>query len=485
MRAMHAAEYRRFTYCLLLAVSCVGEQSTGNGPSACIGGELCVGSLVCVDGFCVEPSGGTESTSGEGDGDDGDGDGDDGDGDGDDGDGDGDDGDGDGDGDACPDGTVGCECLPSSQCDRGLSCIDGVCLSESCGNGVVEPGEDCDDGNDIADDACTNVCALPACGDGIVHDGEACDDQNASNEDACLTDCSLASCGDGFVHEGVEDCDDGNNIDNDECLEVCESASCGDGYVQEGVEDCDDGNLIDTDECTNACVVPVCGNMSTEGVEECDDGNMVNTDACIDCMLPECGDGFAHIGVEECDDGNFVDNDGCTSTCLHESKIVFVTSTMHTGNLGGLAGADAICNARAQAANLPGTYMAWLSTDEVDGTPAQRSTQSTQPFLKVNGVQVAEDWTDLTGGTLDSPIDMTETGGPAPVTISICNLTAAVWTNTHTNGTLVDASQSCGNWTMTNGGSHWGFSNTATSFWTHACMGGSCGWQAPIYCLQQ
>jgi len=43
-------------------------------------------------------------------------------------------------------------------------------------------------------------------------------------------------------------------------------------------------------------------------------------------------------------------------------NIMFVTSTTQFANLGGLAGADAICNQRAQAAGLAGTYKAWLST---------------------------------------------------------------------------------------------------------------------------
>lgn len=37
---------------------------------------------------------------------------------------------------------------------------------------------------------------------------------------------------------------------------------------------------------------------------------------------------------------------------------VFVTSTSHTGNLGGLAGADAICQARANEAGLKGNFVA-------------------------------------------------------------------------------------------------------------------------------
>jgi len=53
---------------------------------------------------------------------------------------------------------------------------------------------------------------------------------------------------------------------------------------------------------------------------------------------------------------------------LVSDLIVFVTSTVQTGNLKtvgagatGLEGANNICNARATAAGLPGTYTAWLS----------------------------------------------------------------------------------------------------------------------------
>ncbi|KAF2983381.1 hypothetical protein EK904_000897 [Melospiza melodia maxima] len=44
------------------------------------------------------------------------------------------------------------------------------------------------------------------CGDGIVQDGEECDDGNAVVNDDCIR-CRRAYCGDGYKHEGVEDCD--------------------------------------------------------------------------------------------------------------------------------------------------------------------------------------------------------------------------------------------------------------------------------------
>lgn len=47
----------------------------------------------------------------------------------------------------------------------------------------------------------------PGCGNGIVDQGEDCDDGNAIDTDACIA-CKAAACGDGFVHAGVELCGD-------------------------------------------------------------------------------------------------------------------------------------------------------------------------------------------------------------------------------------------------------------------------------------
>jgi cysteine-rich repeat protein len=62
----------------------------------------------------------------------------------------------------------------------------------ACGNRVVEPGEDCDDGNAGACDGCTS-CHLDQCGDSVVcaNSGEQCDDGNASGSDGCDPQCQL------------------------------------------------------------------------------------------------------------------------------------------------------------------------------------------------------------------------------------------------------------------------------------------------------
>ncbi|PCC74731.1 Myxococcus cysteine-rich repeat-containing protein [Nannocystis exedens] len=63
------------------------------------------------------------------------------------------------------------------------------------------------------------------------------------------------TCGDGVV-EGPEQCDEGaDNSDTGACTTLCTTAACGDGFVQAGVEQCDDANFNPADGCVD-CVVP-------------------------------------------------------------------------------------------------------------------------------------------------------------------------------------------------------------------------------------
>src|SRR6185295_13411509 len=59
------------------------------------------------------------------------------------------------------------------------------------------------------------------CGNGRVEPDEECDDGNRNDSDGCLTTCKLASCGDGIKRAHVEECDDGNRNDGDGCSSGC------------------------------------------------------------------------------------------------------------------------------------------------------------------------------------------------------------------------------------------------------------------------
>lgn len=171
----------------------------------------------------------------------------------------------------------------------------------------------------MGDDSSTGA-AEPACGDGTVDPGEECDDGPANAETAaCLPDCTAARCGDGFVHEGEEGCDDANDDDDDGCTSECVLVeTCGDGIVQRP-EECDDGaDNADDAACKSDCTAAVCGDGITQsGVEECDDANADNNDPCTEiCTIPTCGDGFPQtINGELCDDGDEVEGDDCNADC--------------------------------------------------------------------------------------------------------------------------------------------------------------------------
>jgi cysteine-rich repeat protein len=224
----------------------------------------------------------------------------------------------------CGDGLVN---LPGETCDPPGSVAGAsgnLCRTDCtvCGDGHMNGGEQCDDGNNVNGDGCENNCTpTPRCGDGLVNlPGETCDPPGSvagASGNLCRADCTV--CGDGHMNGG-EQCDDGNNVNGDGCENNCTPTSrCGDGIVGPG-ETCDppgsvagaSGNLCRPD-CT------VCGDGHMNGGEQCDDGNNVNGDGCENNCTPtsRCGDGIVGPG-EECDDGNNLDGDGCSSTCQNE-----------------------------------------------------------------------------------------------------------------------------------------------------------------------
>lgn len=171
----------------------------------------------------------------------------------------------------------------------------------------------------------------------------------------------------------------------------------------------------------------------------------------------------------------------CPGTCVFGQcqGLAFVTSTPYDGTLlgaiagGGLADADQICNAAAQAVTpklLPGTYRAWLSTDSVDAWTRILD----QPYLRVDGLVVASSLPQLLGSALETPLMITEQGTitPAP----------AVWTGTNDDGTLGGPSP-CSNWTAASGNASAGAIGATGPGWSNAGLA-PCATQYPIFCFQ-
>jgi fibro-slime domain-containing protein len=224
-----------------------------------------------------------------------------------------------------------------------------------CGNGKIETGELCDDGNLQGGDGCSSSCQLEAgwkctapnipcvakqCGDGILAGTEQCDDHFVDNAHGCSSTCTIMPnavcpanggtcvpmvCGDGKV-TGTETCDSGLNDGKHGCSATCQtlpgwicplagapcSAVCGDGLVV-GDEQCDESG--DALCCSTACKLKpgyVCDPSKTPHSQPAAPycGNKV--------VNSPGGTGSTVLGSEQCDDGNTMPFDGCSPTCTNE-----------------------------------------------------------------------------------------------------------------------------------------------------------------------
>ena len=208
-------------------------------------------------------------------------------------------------------------------------CNVGATQEMMCGDGTIDPGEECDDGAISA--LCDQDCTLSVCGDGLVNQfsGEACDDGEESSE--CNLDCTATRCGDGYINWTVEQCE--STEDTDYCDHDCTLAECGDGYLNVLTgEECDlGGNDV---SCDADCTLPACGDghANPAAGEECDDGgDSLNCDA--DCTIAQCGDGYSNVAaLETCDDGNLVAGDGCDEFCQAECQAASILTTLAGGN---------------------------------------------------------------------------------------------------------------------------------------------------------
>jgi len=185
-------------------------------------------------------------------------------------------------------------------------------------------------------------------------------------------------------------------------------------------------------------------------------------------------------------------------------KIIFVTRDTYQGDLGGIKGANMICQATAKDAGLPGRYLAWLST-EFD-SPSQNFIQSKVPYV-TSSTQldpetsidqlIANNWDDLTRvlGFLDpkpleNPINFDEAG-------NILNDSSnfSVWTNTsHAGKGITSSYNDCGEWTSNDViiTGIIGQSNLSTEQWTSLSVATnsnpqvlSCANYARLYCVEQ
>lgn len=175
-----------------------------------------------------------------------------------------------------------------------------------CGNNILDNGEECDDGNTVDNDKCSNSCTLnPVCelGEGDI---------------AC---------------ESNSDCSSDSHCDGCKC--VLTESSCGNS-IQESGEECDDG-ITGSATCTSDCTIIQNDSYCGDGV--CDD-NETNSNCCSDCG--SCGGGgTTPFGVKNTqllfrctDDGKVSVDVSWLSTKDATSRVVYGTVSHNGATLG-------------------------------------------------------------------------------------------------------------------------------------------------------
>jgi hypothetical protein len=181
--------------------------------------------------------------------------------------------------------------------------------------------------------------------------------------------------------------------------------------------------------CAGTCSAPTCSDHIQNG----DETGVDCGGCCPPCetppTVPTCSDGVQNQGELGIDCGGPCSPKAC---CDARGRCtMFVTSVSQSGDMSGVLGADDTCNSRAHIAGLPGHYQAWLC-DGID-YPAKRSTRATVPYVRTDGVLIAQDWSDLTDGQIASPLDHDEFGNDVGAVTPYLP-----WTHVATDGTCAD-----------------------------------------------
>jgi cysteine-rich repeat protein len=176
-------------------------------------------------------------------------------------------------------------CLDDDDCTDGDECngletcsAEGLCL-----DGVPLPnGTDCTTPSDLPGACSEGLCVPDTCGNGIVDAGEDCDDGDATSGDGCEPDCTFSCSGDADC-SGADPCVDGTCQDNDR------GRACVPSYTTDA---CNDGlNCTVTDLCDGAGSCVGSGNA-------CDDGLACTADGCAEGPSgPTCDN---HVLADQC-----------------------------------------------------------------------------------------------------------------------------------------------------------------------------------------
>jgi hypothetical protein len=153
--------------------------------------------------------------------------------------------------------------------------------------------------------------------------------------------------------------------------------------------------------------------------------------------------------------------------------VVFGTSTYYDGALGGSSGADAKCQARAEAAGLFGGWKALVSTATED---AYNHITLTGRVHNLNNELVATNISDLFDGTISNGVKYNEY-------YAVISGEVRAWTGSLSSGAI--STNNCSEWTsFAIGNGMTGNATLSTSAWINSADA-TCGNALRLYCVSQ
>lgn len=234
----------------------------------------------------------------------------------------------------------------------------------------------------------------------------------------------------------------------------------------------------------SGCALDTKTKIGCERQTDCLDGYKCGVDRvcrATTCDLVSCGDRCGEID-DGC--GELMYCGACAPKEEGAQRRMFTTSAPYEGGkLGGLAGADAICQSHATGAHLTGAFQAWLS--DSTGSPSTRMIHGTGDYVLVDGTVVAHGWDDLVDGQLEHAVNLDENGAPHGAEENVqCAEGISAWTGTEFDGQFDRFDYSCGHWDDSQSYGLIGDTIAKSPLWTGSCSV-ACTAQLLLYCVEQ
>jgi len=327
----------------------------------------------------------------------------------------------------------GASCVPTDLCQVGATCQNGLCIGTT---------------NDCFFQPVPNDCHVSKCNP----QNGMCEPEPGNENQPCVDSNDLCTVG-----------------------KTCKAGKCEGGMPKDCsqlTQGCFDG-VCDavTGACTQKAIMP--GNNCAEATDDCNQGvcdangmcnpqptnenGNCNSNSCTSnqtCKMGMCQGGMP---ITQCKNGDFCCPMGCTistdSDCLTE--ILFAAlNNGHNGNLGGITGADALCNQQAAAANITGTWKAFLSSSTQNVKDIVPQALQQLPVKNLLGGEMYANWNAMFGPNVITWTviqdlksfdgkDVDENQGANPEWTD-----ADGWHGSNTDGTVA-TNFTCNDWTST------------------------------------